>query len=271
MSALSKSTEYEWMKIAIKAAYNAGIEILKIYDTSFNVELKDDRTPLTQADKNAHQAIVADLKKTNIPILSEEGKNTDYRERKTWERFWMVDPLDGTKEFIKRNGEFTVNIALIENGVSVSGVIYVPVLKDLYFAIAGEGTFKVQSFDGNFTSVNELMVPSNKLPNKKPEGGVFTVVGSRSHPSPETHDYMESLSKKYGKLNVVSMGSSLKICLVAEGVAQEYPRFAPTMEWDTAAGHAIAKGAGKEIYDHTTGAPMVYNKENLLNNWFIVK
>lgn len=260
-----------WIETAIKAAYTAGVEILKVYNSAFDIEIKNDQTPLTQADKNAHRAIVDKLKNTGLPILSEEGREITYEERSKWKRFWMVDPLDGTKEFIKRNGEFTVNIALIENGKAISGVIYVPVLKDLYFALSGNGAYKVKNFDGSFTHVAELMTEMNKLPNYFSGKKIYTVVGSRSHRSKETDDFIEKLKKKYGQLEMVSMGSSLKICLVAEGVANIYPRFAPTMEWDTAAGHAIVKEAGKEIFDHTTGEPMKYNKENLLNNWFIVK
>ena len=258
------------IEIAITAAYKAGQEILKVYDTAFDVEHKDDRSPLTLADKKAHEVIVEYLKKTEIPILSEEGRSIEYEERKSWKRFWMVDPLDGTKEFIKRNGEFTVNIALIENGVSVSGVIYVPVTGDLYFAISRKGAYKIEKFNSPNGSMEEWIASAKKLPSSS-ENRVYTVVGSRSHKSPETSDYMQSLTEEHGELNIVSMGSSLKICLVAEGVADIYPRFAPTMEWDTAAGHAIAKESGKEIYDHKTGKTMVYNKENLLNNWFIVK
>lgn len=258
------------IEIAITAAYNAGKEILKVYDTAFDVEHKDDRSPLTLADKRAHEVIDEYLKQTRIPILSEEGRSIDYEERKLWKRFWMVDPLDGTKEFIKRNGEFTVNIALIENGISISGVIYVPVSGDLYFAISRKGAYKVENFNNPNSNIEEWMASAKKLPVQAENKG-YTVVGSRSHKSPETSAYMQSLTEEHGELNIVSMGSSLKICLVAEGVADIYPRFAPTMEWDTAAGHAIAKESGKEIYDQTTNQTMVYNKENLLNNWFIVK
>lgn len=258
------------IEIAITAAYNAGQEILKVYDTAFNVEHKNDRSPLTLADKKAHEVIVEYLEQTQLPILSEEGRSIDYDERKSWERFWMVDPLDGTKEFIKRNGEFTVNIALIENGISVSGVIYVPVTGDLYFAISRKGAYKIEKFESPNASMQEWVTSAKKLPVES-DNKAYTVVGSRSHKSAETSAYMQSLTEEHGELEIVSMGSSLKICLVAEGVADIYPRFAPTMEWDTAAGHAIVKESGKEIYDQTTGETMIYNKENLLNNWFIVK
>lgn len=258
------------IEIAITAAYYAGQEILEVYETAFEVEHKDDRSPLTLADKKAHEVIVEYLNQTQIPILSEEGRDIGYEERKSWKRFWMVDPLDGTKEFIKRNGEFTVNIALIENGISVSGVIYVPVTGNLYFAISSKGAYKIEKFNNPDASIKEWIASAKKLPIES-ENRAYTVVGSRSHKSPETSAYMQSLTEKHGELEIVSMGSSLKICLVAEGVADIYPRFAPTMEWDTAAGHAIVKESGKEIYDQTTGETTVYNKENLLNNWFIVK
>jgi 3'(2'), 5'-bisphosphate nucleotidase len=258
----------ELISNAIKAAYLGGLEILEVYESDFAVETKDDKSPLTMADKNAHLKIVEVLG-NELPILSEEGKSIEFSERSGWERFWMVDPLDGTKEFVKRNGEFTVNIALIENGKSVGGVIYVPVKKDLYFGAVGQGSFKISEYDGSSFDWNELSQKAEKLPGKN-ESEKYRAVGSRSHMSPETEEFFEELKKEHGEVEVVSMGSSLKICLVAEGSADVYPRFAPTMEWDTAAGHAIAKGAGKNIMDHTTKEEMRYNKENLLNNWFIV-
>ncbi|NNC82682.1 MAG: 3'(2'),5'-bisphosphate nucleotidase CysQ [Flavobacteriales bacterium] len=257
--------------IAIQAALNGGREILEVYSSEFAVEMKDDRSPLTMADKRAHEAIMEQLKKSDLPILSEEGKEMPYDHRKEWERFWMVDPLDGTKEFIKRNGEFTVNIALIEQGIPIMGVIYVPVRKELYVGMKDEGAFKVDGVEVDQTWTWETCSSQgDKLP--KAQGDrPFMVVGSRSHMSPETESFIEELKAEHGEVDIVSMGSSLKICLVAEGVADVYPRYAPTMEWDTAAGHGIALGAGCEVTDHSTGRPMRYNKENLLNNWFLVK
>ncbi|MEM9050880.1 MAG: 3'(2'),5'-bisphosphate nucleotidase CysQ [Bacteroidota bacterium] len=253
---------------AIEAAYLGGLEILDVYESDFAVETKDDKSPLTLADKRAHVKITEILGDT-LPILSEEGKSIEFEERSAWSQFWMVDPLDGTKEFVKRNGEFTVNIALIENGKSVGGVIYVPVKKDLYFGAIGLGSFKVSDFDGGSFDWESLEAQAISLPVAS-DSSTYKAVGSRSHMSPETEAFFEELKKEHGEIEVVSMGSSLKICLVAEGAADVYPRFAPTMEWDTAAGHAIAKGAGKNIMDHTTKEEMAYNKENLLNNWFIV-
>ena len=195
--------------------------------------------------------------KTNIPILSEEGKLTDYKDRKNWKLLWIVDPLDGTKEFVKRNGEFTVNIALVKNGKPILGVIFVPVKGWLYYA----------SSNGSYREIDEKKV---KLPLENKSIN-FKVVGSRSHQSPETKEYFDDIRKRKKNVEIVSMGSSIKICLVAEGSADVYPRFAPTMEWDTAAGHAIAKYAGKKLIDFKTKQEMIYNRERLTNNWFIVE
>ena len=260
----------ENLELAIQAAYKAGIEIIDVYGSSFQVELKSDKTPLTEADKRAHRVIVNELKSTDFPVLSEEGRDIPYEERKNWKRFWMVDPLDGTKEFIKRNGEFTVNIALIEDQKPIMGVIYVPVTQTLYCGLEGKGAFKIAKFNGALGNVEDWISEARPLPILEGERP-FTAVGSRSHPSKETTEFLDDLTKKYGQLNLVSMGSSLKICLVAEGAADIYPRFAPTMEWDTAAGHGIVLAAGKDIIDHSTGERMKYNKEDLLNNWFIVR
>ena len=255
---------------AIVASLEGGKEILKVYESDFAIEHKDDRSPLTQADKNAHLAIKARLDALNLPILSEEGKQMEYAERSQWDYFWMVDPLDGTKEFIKRNGEFTVNIALIHEGRPIAGVIYVPVKKVLYFAIEGEGAWKVEDITDAQGNFDNLAAAGSTLPQSNGREK-FTIVASRSHMSPETEAFVKELEAEHGAVDIASMGSSLKICLVAEGAADIYPRFAPTMEWDTAAGHAIVLGAGKTILDHSTGEAMRYNKENLLNNWFIVK
>jgi len=259
-----------WIQAAITAAIAGGAEILDVYESDFDVEIKSDNSPLTIADKRAHLKIMEHLAETELKVLSEEGKEMEYDERKDWEYFWMVDPLDGTKEFIKRNGEFTVNIALIQNNESIGGVIYVPVKKWLYVAIPKEGSFKLENVEPDAQiNINELAARAMKLPQRKE--GPYVVVGSRSHMSAETEEFINSIKEEKGEVEIASMGSSLKICLVAEGKADVYPRFAPTMEWDTAAGHAIAKCAGKMVKDHATGAEMKYNKENLLNNWFIVQ
>ena len=258
------------LKVAINAALKGGKEILEVYNSDFAVEEKDDKSPLTLADKNAHLAIQELLDQTTLPVLSEEGSQLGYEERKQWDFFWMVDPLDGTKEFIKRNGEFTVNIALIKGQTPIMGVIYVPVKDVLYYSI--DKAYKVESITPD-QEIDDLQVLEDKgleLPVAS-NGRPYTVVGSRSHMSEETESFINEKKKEHGDIDIISMGSSLKLCLVAEGKADVYPRYAPTMEWDTAAGHAIALGAGKQVINYNTNQPMVYNKENLLNDWFIVK
>lgn len=259
----------ELLELAVKAAYEGALEILNVYGTEFGVALKSDNSPLTQADQRAHNKIMSNLADSGIPVLSEEGAQIPYEQRSKWDLFWMVDPLDGTKEFVKRNGEFTVNIALIKESEPIMGVISVPVTGDLYLASKEEGAYKIKGFNSPNGSLSEWKKSATKLPYSG-EVRPYTIVSSRSHMSEETSAYVAELKAIHGEIQFVSMGSSLKICLVAEGAADIYPRFAPTMEWDTAAGHAIANAAGKEIIDYSTNAPMRYNKENLLNNWFVV-
>ncbi len=266
------------LSIAIKAAVKAGKEIMEVYDNDFSIELKEDNSPLTEADKRAHIKIVTELAESGLPVLSEEGKSVAFEVRNKWKLFWLVDPLDGTKEFVKRNGEFTVNIALIKNNIPVIGVIYAPVMNSLYFAAEGIGSFKIES---DLEHLNHLVQSQNiadrfiqlahKLP-VKDNSRTYTVVASRSHMSDDTTSFIDELKKEHGEITLISKGSSLKICLVAEGAADVYPRFAPTMEWDTAAGHAIAFAAGLKVLNgHDRITSLVYNKENLLNPWFIVQ
>jgi 3'(2'), 5'-bisphosphate nucleotidase len=258
------------LEISIKAAIEGGKKILEVYENEFEVETKSDNSPLTEADKKSHYAIKDILSPLDINMLSEEGKLLSYNERKDWEKFWLIDPLDGTKEFIKRNGEFTVNIALVENGIPVAGVVYVPVTGKTYYGSAGKGSYAFTFNESDKKSVEEYMSTAEKLPDASaPE--IYTVVASRSHNTPETEDFIEEKRKEYGEVNCISSGSSLKLCLVAEGKANVYPRLAPTMEWDTAAGHAVAKFAGCNVYDYKTGKELQYNKENLLNPWFVVE
>ena len=256
--------------LAIQASIKAGKEILRIYDGEFEVEKKADNSPLTIADKNANDIITSFLEKTEYPILSEEGRDIPYEERKNWEYFWMVDPLDGTKEFVKRNGDFTVNIALIHKNEAIMGVIYVPVTDELYFGGEQLNAYKIKGLstitDLHFDYLTNTQF---KLPLTSPPKD-YTIVASRSHMNQETKEYIEELKKKYGTIQINSRGSSLKICMVSEGIAQEYPRFAPTMEWDIAAGNAIISGVGMQILDYSTGSRIRFNKKNLLNNWFIV-
>ena len=253
---------------AINASIEGGYAIMDVYGSDFAVELKDDKSPLTLADKNCNTVIEHHLLTTGIPFLSEEGTEIPYAQRKDWEYSWLVDPLDGTKEFVKRNGEFTVNIALIHNGNPVIGVIYVPVKGELYFAMEGLGSYKsnVKSVIKNLETLISL---SDALPIDHKRKN-YVIVGSRSHMSDETEVFFDEMKEKYGNIEVLAVGSSLKICMVAEGKADAYPRYAPTMEWDTGAGHAIAKYAGFSVNQYNTKNEVVYNKEDLLNPWFLV-
>ncbi len=260
----------ELLQVAIQASIEAGSEIMRIYNDpaqDFGIERKADNSPLTLADKAAHHCIMSFLDKTEIPVLSEEGAHDTYSKRSAWNVFWLVDPLDGTKEFIKKNGEFTVNVALIERGTPILGVVYVPAKDVLYYGIVGKGAFR--RADGL----------EDSLPLAQEKHDDFVIVASRSHLSPETQSYIDDCAMKYEKIRTISSGSSIKICLVAEGTADAYPRFAPTMEWDTGAGDAVARAAGKVVlqagsYDglpFEEGLPLTYNKEDLHNPWFLVK
>lgn len=251
-----------FLKALTEISRTAGEEILKIYhdESKFDcVDFKADDSPLTLADKAAHVAIEAKLQEISpeIPILSEEGRNIPYEERKEWSRFWLVDPLDGTKEFIKRNGEFTVNIALVENGQVVMGCVHVPVTNVTYFAAKGEGAYvKVGDEKAVKIEASSYSLTDSGL----------RLVCSRSHMTPEVEAYVAQFKEP----QTVSMGSSLKLVLVAEGKADIYPRLGPTMEWDTAAAHIIVEEAGGQVLEADSGEVMRYNKENLLNPYFLV-
>jgi 3'(2'), 5'-bisphosphate nucleotidase len=235
--------------------------------------LKEDDSPLTLADQRAHLSIMEGLKKidSNIPVLSEEGRETPFSERFNWKQFWLVDPLDGTKEFIKKNGEFTVNIALIEGKYPSMGIIYAPALDVFYFGRAGEGAYKLeQASIVEISNEEELIQNSVRLPVDK-SGEITRAVASRSHMSEETEVFIKELEAKHGEVEVVSSGSSLKFCLVAEGKADYYPRYAPTMEWDTGAGQAIVEAAGGKVTRYEDDERFSYNREDLLNGWFLVR
>ena len=259
----------ELLKKAINASIEGGHAIMEVYASDFSVEHKDDKSPLTLADKNCNEVIENRLINTNIPILSEEGAKTTYEKRKAWEYSWLVDPLDGTKEFVKRNGEFTVNIALIHNGSPIMGVIYVPVKEELYFAMEELGAYKVK-INSIISDLDNLIIGARQLPIDYKRKN-YVIVGSRSHMSKETEVFFEEMKKKHGNVEIMAIGSSLKLCMVAEGRADAYPRYAPTMEWDTGAGHAIVKYAGFSVKQYNSSEDVVYNKENLLNPWFLVK
>ena len=257
------------LSIAIEASIKAGEAIMKIYESDdFKVAFKGDDSPLTKADLDADKVIQTYLIETGIPILSEEGENIPYEERKNWNQLWIVDPIDGTKEFIKKNDEFTVNIALIENQKTVLGVVYAPALDELYFSSIANGSFKISNATN--LDVANILTSASPLPLQSTKNK-YTIVASRSHMSPETEAYVSDMRKEHGEVELISKGSSLKIVMVAEGTADCYPRFAPTMEWDTAAVQAICEHAGIDVVDWKTKKTMKYNREQLLNNWFLVK
>lgn len=270
-----------WLYIAITAALEAGKAILEVYAApGMQVEKKADDSPLTLADHRSHQIIKAAIGGLGIPVLSEEGRDIPFAVRKQWSRMWIVDPLDGTKEFVKRNGEFTVNIALVEDGVPTLGVIFVPVTDTLYFAALERGAFKLEKCrenevnatpPGGIDSLDALIEKAVRLPLPPDTDRPFTIMGSRSHATPELDAYVETMRREHGQLDFIAAGSSLKICRVAEGKADIYPRLGPTMEWDTAAGQAIATACGAQVVRHDDGRPLAYNKADLLNPWFIVK
>jgi 3'(2'), 5'-bisphosphate nucleotidase len=262
------------LKMGMEAALEAGRSILTVYGLDdHEVEFKEDQSPLTLADKRSNDIIIRHLQPSQIPILSEESLNRPWDERKNWPACWIVDPLDGTKEFIKRNGEFTVNIALAEMGTPVIGIIYTPVTGELYFSTKESGAFKyiVSDVRQDREIFQTILNKAVRIPQLKTQELPFTVVASRSHLTPETAHFIEELRKDHPDLHIISRGSSLKICMVAEGIARVYPRFAPTMEWDTAAGQAIAEAAGCRMYIPDTREPLRYNKEELRNPWFVVE
>ncbi|WP_077328356.1 3'(2'),5'-bisphosphate nucleotidase CysQ [Virgibacillus siamensis] len=260
------------LKKLLDISLEAGREILDVYEKDIEVEVKADDSPLTQADQRSHKAIMKGLQDeyAAIPVLSEEGRDISYAERKDWKQFFLVDPLDGTKEFIKKNGEFTVNIALIEGKYPVMGAIYAPVLDTFYFGREGLGAFKLEGVSkADIADDRDLVEKSARLPEVKNDS-VINVVASRSHMSEETEEFIDGL-RANSEVDVVSAGSSLKFCLVAEGKADFYPRYAPTMEWDTGAGQAIVEAAGGQVLRHEDKERFYYNRENLKNGWFLAK
>lgn len=250
------------LELAKKAALEAGEAILEIYTSGdFGVEMKSDQSPLTLADKAAHAIIVTHLQQTGLPLLSEEGINIPYGQRKNWEYFWLIDPLDGTKEFIKKTGEFTVNIALVHYNIPIAGVIYAPYMDVLYYGSKEGGVYKV-------ATEKQLQLPfiseKNTIEALR-QKETITVVASKSHMNEETNTFIN----QFKNANFSSMGSSLKLMLLAEGAADIYPRLAPTMEWDTAAGDAILRSLNRGVYQQDLQTKLLYNKENLLNPSFI--
>lgn len=242
-------------------AKKAGDEIMKIYQQDFDVDYKKDNSPLTKADIGSNEVIIKNLENLypGIPVLSEENNEIPYKTRKNWEYFWLIDPLDGTKEFVKKNGEFTVNIALIYKNTPILGVIYAPALNLLYYAQKDRGAFKQEE---------------NKMPQRLPTyhhtlNNNPKVIVSKSHYNQKTREFVNNLKNQYKKIEFISIGSSLKFCLVAEGKADIYPRLAPTMEWDVAAGQVIIEQSGGRVVNFNNKTPLNYNKENLFSPWFI--
>jgi 3'(2'), 5'-bisphosphate nucleotidase len=268
---------------AIGAAISAGKAIMAVYDTDFTVEKKSDKSPLTLADQRSHDIIAQRLEPTDIPILSEEGKSIPAQTRRQWDTLWIVDPLDGTKEFIKKNDEFTVNIALVTQGTPVMGVIFIPAQNVLYIASQTLGAHRLSDArmlsqlshepESNADSITlaQVISSSQRLPLFEPTTDPYCVVGSRSHATPELEAFVDEKRAQYPSVDFLSAGSSLKFCLVAEGKAAIYPRLGPTMEWDTAAGQAIAVASGARVYVQETGQPLTYNRTELLNPYFIVE
>jgi len=266
--------------IALRAAAKAFPEILSVYNGPFSVDSKDDLSPITEADRRSNKIITDELSRHSpYGIISEEGRNTPFADRRSWEHFWLVDPLDGTKEFVKRNGEFTINIAFVEGRTPVLGVVYAPVLDLLYFAGDDIGSYKLEGFSDLAAEMPaDLVGRATKLTPKAPlvldeekKHEKITVIGSRSHSSQDFGDYVQELEQRYAEqIEIITIGSALKPCYVAEGKADIYPRFGPTMEWDTAASHAVVRGVGKRMTAYDSGTELIYNKEVLVNPSFLV-
>jgi 3'(2'), 5'-bisphosphate nucleotidase len=261
----------ENLELAIKSAIEAGKAIMGVYATEFSVDFKSDQTPLTTADTRADEIITKALNKTGLPIISEEGRQTPYHQRENWDSYWLVDPLDGTKEFVNRNGEFSVNIALISNKKAVAGIIYAPVTDILYFS-NDQGAWKLLHAEGIVkanSKIENLRRESSKLPLDRQDND-FTIVASRSHLNPETTQFINEIKKKHDNIRIVSRGSSLKLCMIAEGLADVYPRFGITSEWDIAAGHAVVSAAGGRVVAIANESEeLTYNNEQMENPPFI--
>jgi 3'(2'), 5'-bisphosphate nucleotidase len=262
------ASEYDdLLRIAIDAITIAGKTVMDIYQNSYKIEIKKDNSPLTYADLKSNEIITNFLTGTSIPLISEESSTVKYETRKTWERFWIVDPLDGTKEFIQKNGEFTINIALVENQKPVVGIVYAPAINTLYFSSIEKGAFKIILDLKKPNKSSEILLKATKI--KPVKNKKLVIAASRSHLNLKTIDFIENLKEKYPSVKVINKGSSLKFCLVAEGLANIYPRFGRTMEWDSAAGHAIINATGGKIFTPDDGNELIYNKSELHNLDFI--
>lgn len=260
---------------AYNASLRAGAKILEVYNgDDFNVNLKSDSTPITLADREAHKLIKSYLGQTRVPLLSEEGRNLLFEERCNWDLFWLIDPLDGTKEFIKRNGEFTVNIALMVDNKPYLSIVYAPCFNKIYISDKERGAFVKENvtpdLNADFT-ISQIFSGASQLPLPSAKNGKTRIVISRSHLSQETHDFIDELKKKHGETEVIQLGSSLKFCMVAEGSADYYVRTTNTFEWDTAAGDAVAIAAGAATKSLKNNETLKYNKEDLANPFFVCR
>ncbi len=249
-----------WLTDIIKAVRQAGNQIMEIYHSDYSIRTKDDNSPVTDADFASNSILTKSLAKTHIPVISEEENTVPYSIRKNYKKVWLLDPLDGTKEFIGKHDDFAINIALIKDHQSVFGLIYLPVNKEIYYATKGQGAYLI-------TREGE----KKKLPFAERKSKEYIFLKSRSHPDKQLEKYINNLARKKDKINVKIVGSSIKFCEIAKGTADEYTRFNATMEWDTAAGQIIIEEAGKTFIDHQTNAPMRYNRENLKNGGFTIR
>lgn len=260
------------MHSSIEASLKAGVEILKIYEKNFDINYKEDNSPVTEADLISNEIIKQTLSKYNLPFLSEESKKESFDVRKRWKNFWMIDPIDGTKEFIKKNGEFTINIALINRNKPILGVVYAPVTGELYFASQLHGAKKVNVIDIEFNYINDISVLINdakKIPFTKMHKH-YSIVTGRCALNDATKDFIKKIQSRYKNVKIIKLGSSIKICKVAEGYIQVYPRFHQTKEWDTAAAHAILKYSGGNILN-LNSEELIYNKKEIRNPDFIAQ
>lgn len=263
---------------------SAGDAVMQVYETDFNVDVKQDNTPITEADRKANRIIhrcldslslsIGGGKEEKLPILSEEGREIPYETRSGWMAYWLVDPLDGTKEFVHRNGEFTVNIALIEKSAAgylpSAGFVYLPVLRTLYWGIYGSGAYRLQREQSQESSDEARNPDRLPPPGDHDPGKPVRIVASRSHLDPKTGEYIDGIrTTSGGKVELVRAGSSLKLCRIADGSADLYPRFGPTMEWDIAAGHGVCRAAGCRVVDLAAGKELSYNKADLKNGHFL--
>lgn len=258
--------------IAINAALEAGAAIASIYNRGFQVRYKEDQSPLTEADLASHNCIKNKLAGCGLPLLSEEGNIPSWEQRKSWNRYWLIDPLDGTKEFVKRNGEFTVNIALMEKDFPIFGVIYIPVSRELYFGSQQTGSYRMILEDEKplvkINGFEEWKIAATRLPVPRNTKDIWLML-SRSHVSEKTGVWLKQIEKHFGSIKTLNVGSSIKFCRMAEGMVQLYPRFSPTMLWDTAAGQAIAEGAGMAVISLSDKKRLAYHREELRNPDFV--